>query len=69
MNISYQITEIETCLKAKKIAIQDVCDAANVNRATYQRWKSGETMPNWKTWQRFLDTVEPYLADEEGEAA
>ena len=69
MNISEQITDIETRLKAKKIAVQDVCDAASVNRATYQRWKSGETMPLMKTWQRFLDIVEPYLADEEGEAA
>ena len=69
MNISEQITDIEARLKAKKIAVQDVCDAASVNRATYQRWKSGETMPNWKTWQRFLDIVEPYMGDEEGEAA
>ena len=69
MNIFERITSIEARLKAKKIAVQDVCDAASVNRATYQRWKSGETMPNWKTWQRFLEAVESYLADEEGEAA
>ena len=69
MYIIDEITRIEIRLKAKKIAVQDVCDAANVNRATYQRWKSGETAPNWKTWQRFLDIVEPYLVDEEGEAA
>ena len=69
MNIPSEITRIEAILKARKIAVQDVCDAASVNRATYQRWKSGERSPNMNTWQRFLDIVGPYLADEEGEAA
>ena len=65
MDISEQIIDIETRLKAKKIAVQDVCDAASVNRATYQRWKSGETTPLMKTWQRFLDAYRDAVFESE----
>ncbi len=63
MTIPTEISGIETRLKEKKIAVQDVCDAASVNRATYQRWKSGKTMPLWVTWNRFLSAVETHIAD------
>ena len=65
MNISEQITGIEALLKAKTIAVQGVCDTAGVNRATYQRWKSGQTMPNMKTWQRFIDAYQCAVIDAE----
>ena len=58
MTIPAEISAIETRLKENKVSIQDVCDAAGVNRATYQRWKSGDTMPLWKTWDRFNIAVE-----------
>lgn len=63
MVISEYIRDVEVQLSEKGIAVQDVCDAAKLNRATYQRWKSGEAKPLWESWQRFLEAVEPHMTD------
>ena len=65
MNISDQIREIESRLKVQKIAVQDICEAAGINRATYQRWKFGTAQPLLATWMRFTETAEDRLSSTE----
>lgn len=52
MNIPAEIEDAERRIKAAGQSVEQFCAAANINRATWQRWKSGASVPNLETWTR-----------------
>ena len=59
MSIATQISEAESRLKAARITVDEFCKTIGVNRATWQRWKSGKYEPRIRVWR----IVERALAD------
>ena len=45
MNIHSIIAEVEIKCRKSGVSVHDLCDAAELNRATYQRWKNGSIDP------------------------
>ena len=52
MTIPEQIATMETALKSAGKAVHDLCTEAGIDRATWQRWKSSQVVPNMATWGR-----------------
>ena len=57
MSASFDIPALETRIKAAGLSIDQFCDRASVDRATWQRWKAGTTKPLWETWMRVQSAV------------
>jgi len=49
--------EIEQAAKKCGLPIAEMCKRAGINRATWQRWKSGVTSPTMRNWDRVNDVV------------
>jgi transcriptional regulator with XRE-family HTH domain len=64
------VTRVEAGIKSAGITVDEFCKAARVNRATWQRWKSGKHHPHPSSvmgMERLLD--EMVRAIKSGEAA
>lgn len=59
------VIALEVRIKDAKISVEDFCGAAGVNRATWQRWKSGESLPLMRTWMRVERAAGVLLANSE----
>lgn len=44
--------DLEQRAKDAGISVGDLCQRAGIARSTFQRWKSGETMPQMRVYQR-----------------
>lgn len=51
MTVQEEMAQIEGRLHGAGLSVSDVCKEADVARSTWQRWKSGATEPNIKTWR------------------
>lgn len=51
MDLREEIVAIEGRLAQVSKTPADLCAQAGVARSTWQRWKSGATTPNFRTWQ------------------
>lgn len=58
MDITHQIHEIEAQLAERGESVNAFCDRVGINRATWQRWKAGVTLPNWRNWHKVLEVNE-----------
>lgn len=54
MNLPAELMAIEASLRARRITILKLLLRAQVDRATWTRWKNGETVPRLNSW---LDVV------------
>jgi DNA-binding transcriptional regulator YiaG len=45
-----RIEEVEARAKQLGLSISDLCTAAEVHRATWQRWKAGKGKPDIEQW-------------------
>jgi len=48
---SNPVVAAEERAKQAGLKVDDLCKAADVHRATWQRWKAGVTSPPLKKWQ------------------
>lgn len=55
MTIAQSISEMEQELKEAGKTASDLCVEAGIARSTYDRWKTGQTAPNMKTWSAVTD--------------
>jgi hypothetical protein len=53
-----KITDIEQRIKASGASVDDLCAAAKIHRATWQRWKAGIVGPTFTNWRAVEDAVE-----------
>lgn len=61
MTMRDQILQMEGRLKLHGVKVQEVCDEAEVNRATYQRWKAGDVTPLMTTWTRLTEAAQKLI--------
>lgn len=52
-----EIAAIEKRLAESGKTIDDLCEAAGINRTTWQRWRNGEVGPTMKSWQRVQEAL------------
>ena len=52
VSIPEKIVEAERRAKVCGVTVDELCSQAGIARSTWQRWKSGETAPNTRTWER-----------------
>jgi hypothetical protein len=57
------ITEIEKRAAAKGIPVRRVVRAAGINVSTWSRWKSGETTPTFRLWDRIRAKADELFGD------
>ena len=62
MDIPTEIRRAERRIKRKRISVNELCRAAQVHRATWQRWKAGEISPNLRNWDRVTAAVKELTA-------
>ena len=60
MNIPNEIRAIELRTKGAGHSVDDLCKAARINRATWQRWKGGESIPNLRSWLRVTSALQTF---------
>lgn len=54
MQITFdQIDELETQRKLHRIKVETLCDEAQINQSTYQRWRNREYLPRGSTLNAF----------------
>lgn len=51
------IRATEQDIRARGLTVDVICRRASIARSTWTRWKSGETWPNSRTWQRVLEAL------------
>lgn len=59
MDIPATIMRIETAARAAQVSIDDLCEAAGIHRATWQRWKAGTKLPTMRKWISFEAKLPP----------
>jgi len=52
MHIPTSIAQIEQAARAAGLSVDQFCERAEVDRATWQRWKAGTTTPRLDKWMR-----------------
>lgn len=52
MSFPEKITEMEKKLRESGKTVEDLRLEAGIARSTWQRWKSGQTMPNFNTFTK-----------------
>lgn len=57
MTVSERIAAVEERAKERGLSVADLCVAAHVHRATWQRWKAGRGEPGVTQW----DAVEALI--------
>lgn len=57
MMIAQKVKEIEAQAKKAGLSPQELCELANIHRATYQRWKAGKTQPLWDSFARLENAI------------
>jgi len=57
MHIPDEVTAAEAALKIAGVDVAAFCIEAQINRATWQRWKAGTAIPNLATWNRAKQTL------------
>lgn len=65
MDVQSTIRDAEAAAKSVGLAVADLCADIGVDRATWQRWKSGATVPTLENWMR----LQKVLSDLKGRAA
>lgn len=55
MSLLQTIVGIEERAKAASLSVDQFCERAQIDRATWQRWKAGKTKPSFDAWQRVSD--------------
>ncbi len=50
MQIQTEVAKIEGRLSAAGFNVAQLCERAKIARSTWQRWKRGDTAPNFATW-------------------
>lgn len=63
------IAELEKRAKVKGVPIRQVVRAAGVNVSTWTRWKSGDTTPTFRMWEKVTSSANSILGPASGEAA
>lgn len=58
MDIQTEIRQIEGRLKSTGVSVDDFCQRAGINRATWQRWKGGSGKPMLASWLAVLDALD-----------
>ena len=58
MDMRSEILAIEAKVKASGMTVNELCKAADIDRATWQRWKAGEVPPLLSNWRRVLGVAE-----------
>lgn len=54
MDLNITIPEIETQLKAAGKTVNELCREAEIDRATWQRWKRRKTQPGLDRWKHVV---------------
>ena len=62
MDIATEIRRTERRVKRKGLSINELCRAAQVHRATWQRWKAGDTSPTIRAWARVIAAAKELTA-------
>ena len=57
IDIQAEVRRAERAVQRAGHSVADLCAAAKVHRATWQRWKSGEISPLLATWSRVAGAV------------
>lgn len=55
-----EISRIENWAAKAGVSLDDVCEAAKINRSTLTRWKKGKISPRLKKWELFTQVPENY---------
>lgn len=58
MTLLEQIAEIETKARDMGLTIDELCERAGIDRATWQRWKAGKASPVYENLTRVRAVVE-----------
>lgn len=61
MALSDEMDLIETRLKAAGHTVTKLCETAGLARSTWDRWRRGETEPNFKSWRLAKEAAETLL--------
>lgn len=57
MDYRQRIREVERTAREHMVPIEELCERANIHRATWQRWKSGKTIPFVRNWRALEEEV------------
>lgn len=69
MPFNADLEEIESALRQRGKSVADLCREADIARSTWDRWKRGETAPNFKTWETVLAAARRIAPDPAEDAA
>ena len=63
IDIQAEVRRAERAVQRAGYSVSDLCAAAKVHRATWQRHKSGEISPLLDTWTRIEEAVRKLVAN------
>lgn len=52
INVETRIIHIESCLRNAGVSLKSFCADADVNPATWRRWRDGMVSPTFRSWER-----------------
>lgn len=66
MALTDEMDLIETRLKAAGHTVTKLCETAGLARSTWDRWRRGETEPNFKSWRLAKEAADMLLRSNSG---